>query len=403
MKTILKRLIRNEKGNVFILVLILLVVGGLILAPLLGLMSTGLLVGKVYENKMYDYYAADAGVEDAIWRIQHNNLVFVNNCSYLEPITVNDRSVNVVVYREDLDPTCGENFTYRILSISTTDDGSGTAAIDSTTMIDTHLSVSYMDFSNLLDNAIVSDTHISIKNGVDVIGPVTSGGTVDDKSGVPGPITENAELNWPSSEDLKAYYFNDVKDLEPPFPYSDPLNIEGDNIMLKALYREGDWTIYNDSNTAGTVTLNGTVYVTGDLQVGVTNKDFTLNLNNQTIFVEGKGASAKSIEIKDKCTIIGTGCIIALGDVYFAPNGDAGSEDDFVLIMSVDGTTTLQPSGTFYGCIAGNVCVEVKSGNNATITHTSPEGKSLDFPMGVIDVNELPPVTGVSVLSWEIS
>jgi len=45
MNTIIKRTIRNEKGSVLPLVLILLVVGGLILTPLLGLMSTGLMAG----------------------------------------------------------------------------------------------------------------------------------------------------------------------------------------------------------------------------------------------------------------------------------------------------------------------------------------------------------------------
>jgi len=157
---------------VLILVLILLVVGGLILTPLLGLMSTGLLAGRVYERKMEDYYAADAGVEDAIWRIQDNNLTFVNNCSYPESLIVNDRSVDVVVYREDLDPTCAENLMYRILSIATTDDGGGTAAIDSSTTIDAHLSVSYLDLSALLDNAIVSDDTIDIFPGSTVDGDI---------------------------------------------------------------------------------------------------------------------------------------------------------------------------------------------------------------------------------------
>jgi len=390
-KTIMKGAIRDQKGQVLIMALILLIVGGLIIAPLLGLMSTGLLAGQVYEKKTDELYAADAGVEDAIWKIQNqvDELPYV--CGDLpwsydyETSYVNDKHLHVYIYYLS-------EGNHRITSVATSDDGTSTT-------IEAYVSASYLDLSPLLDNAIVSDTHISIKNGVNVIGPVTSGGTVDDKSGVPGPITENVELNWPSSEDLKAYYLDDVKDLEPPFPYSDPLDIAGADITLEALYREGSWTIYNGSNTAGTVTLNGTVYVKGDLELGAEKKDFTLNLNNQTIFVES--ASANAIEIKDKCTIIGSGCIIAVGDVYFGPNGDAGSEDDFVLVMSVDGTTTLQPSGTFYGCIAGNVCVDVKSGNNATVIHTAPEGKGLDFP-GMGDGDELPLITELRIDSWEI-
>jgi len=79
-------------------------------------------------------------------------------------------------------------------------------------------------------------------------------------------------------------------------------------------------------------------------------------------------------------------------------------ESDFVLVMSIEGTTTLRPSGTFYGCIAGNLAVDAQSGNNATIINSGlAEGQDLNFPMGVgYDPNELPPVTGMSILSWQI-
>jgi len=92
MKTVVKGVIRNEKGYLLITVLILLVVGGLILTPLLGLMSTGLLAGKVYEKKMQEYYAADAGIEDALWKIQHNE---IPGGAY--NLTVNDKDVWVSI------------------------------------------------------------------------------------------------------------------------------------------------------------------------------------------------------------------------------------------------------------------------------------------------------------------
>ncbi|NWF78391.1 MAG: hypothetical protein HXY36_07390 [Chloroflexi bacterium] len=72
----MRRLIREEKGQALVLVLILLLVGGLIIAPLLDLMGTGLKVGKgVYENKMYEIYAADAGVEHALSLLKYDDLV----------------------------------------------------------------------------------------------------------------------------------------------------------------------------------------------------------------------------------------------------------------------------------------------------------------------------------------
>lgn len=56
-----------------ILALILLVVGGLVASSLLAYMSTGLIASEVYERKMAELYAADAGVEDALHNILSPN------------------------------------------------------------------------------------------------------------------------------------------------------------------------------------------------------------------------------------------------------------------------------------------------------------------------------------------
>jgi len=71
MKTIVKRLVKDEKGAALILALILLLIGGLISAALLGHMGSGILAGEVHERRTAEIYAADAGVEDAIWKIQN--------------------------------------------------------------------------------------------------------------------------------------------------------------------------------------------------------------------------------------------------------------------------------------------------------------------------------------------
>jgi len=69
MKRTLNKLIRDEKGQTLIIVLILMVLGGLIIAPLLGFMSAGLKAGQVFEVKMEGLYAADAGIEDSLWKL----------------------------------------------------------------------------------------------------------------------------------------------------------------------------------------------------------------------------------------------------------------------------------------------------------------------------------------------
>lgn len=428
MKTIVKRVIRDERGNVLSLVLILLVVGGLILTPLLGLMSTGLMAGQVYERHTHRLYAADAGVEDAIWKIKYDPPE-TYPYHYLEPLVVGGKTVDVTIYRYDWDPTCGENLTYRILSTVITDDGGGTAAVVNSTVIDAHLVASYMDLSNLLDNAIISDTYIGIKNGVYVTGNVTSGGEVqcfgdDCEDVVDGTVTEHADLDWPTGDEFSGYYLPQVGNATTY--YGDTLiDLEGNSCPPGPIYindmENGDWpdglgplcvngTLdITSSDTQEVVTLNltDTLYITGDTKIYGPNADepykLNIHLNGQTIFVESSTAGAKyALEVKD-CTISGSGCIIAVGDVYFAPKGVVGSEHDFVLIMSVEGTTLLQPSGAFYGCIAGDLSVDVQSGHNATITHTAPDGIGLNIPWGPGNMDDLPPITGLTIKSWEIS
>jgi len=67
-----KRLIRGEKGQALLLTLLLLLIGSLILTPALNFMGTGVKSGQVYEQKNAEIYAADAGVEDALWHIRND-------------------------------------------------------------------------------------------------------------------------------------------------------------------------------------------------------------------------------------------------------------------------------------------------------------------------------------------
>ncbi len=66
---LLKKIIKGESGQALPIVLILLVLGGLLIAPVLGYASTTLKVGQMHEQKMAALYAADAGIEDAIHKI----------------------------------------------------------------------------------------------------------------------------------------------------------------------------------------------------------------------------------------------------------------------------------------------------------------------------------------------
>ena len=369
---------KNESGQgALAMVLLLLMLGAVILTPLLVFMSTGLKAGQVYESKLQEFYAADAGVEDAIWNITGGNLIMPANYTLAD--NVNDRNVSVTIQ----EITGG---VYKINSTATSDSGGNTT-------IECYYGA--LDYSSLLDNAITTNGTVIIKKGVNVTGNISAPDCTDvedcDYAGCPNwtccvypnctKCCSNESLSWPSAETLSAYYYNKTKD----YPYSgEDINI-AENPERGPLYKNGMLDIYNGGSAGKNATLNGTVYVTGNTKIGSTtgtSRSFTLNLNNQTIFVESNTTGAPyAIWVDKNVQIIGSGCIIAVGDVYFAPDGDVGSPGDFVLIMSVTGTVTLRPSGTFYGAIVGKDTVMEQSGVNASITSTG-YSEGIDFPIG---------------------
>ena len=62
---------KNEAGYALVTVLILLIVAGLILVPLLLFMTTSIKSAQLQEDIMQRFYAADAGIEDAVYKIQN--------------------------------------------------------------------------------------------------------------------------------------------------------------------------------------------------------------------------------------------------------------------------------------------------------------------------------------------
>jgi hypothetical protein len=391
-----KGAIRDEKGAALVLVLILLLIGGLITAGLLSHMGAGLLAGEIYERRTDELYAADAGVEDAIWKIQNQDGYLPCNPgsdpSNYTVADVNGKSMEISIAYVD-------GGTYKITSIAATDDDSGTAAIESATTIEAYLSVSYLDLAALLDNAIISQDTITIQPNNTINGDiwlpdeedlyvgnhVSINGTVKDN--------DNMTITWPTAEQLSSYYMEGMEGAYDPGSFVEIADLN--STTIGPWYREGNLAV---DNTGGptTLVLEGTIYVAGDLEFWQPSdgNEYTINLNGNTIFAEGSISFASN-----HITISGSGCIIAVGDINFQP-GIAGGEDDFVLVLSITGQTYFHPSGDFTGCVAGNTHVQLQPG--CTINWISPEGKGLDVPMGVGDDGQLPPVTGVSIESWEV-
>jgi hypothetical protein len=304
MKTIIKRAIRNEKGSVLPLVLILLVVGGLILTPLLGLMGTGLMSGQVYEKKTDELYAADAGVEDAIWKIVKNvdelpesscgNESWTYNYSILAD--VNGKNVTVIIdYSGD--------YTHLVTSTATSSDGSAT-------IIEAYIAPLVFD---LLSGALVSSGNISFHKGCIVTGDVYYVGEIlgKDYTQAEGEAIQIPPDVFPTQAENEAF---------------------ADELKKEAL--EGG--TYN--GTGGNMNIGesgdlGPIYVPGNLDIS---NGVTINLKG-VVYVKGHISCDKTL------TITGNGSLVAEDYIYLSKLADYAVTGDSI-IMSLNSDITLKKS-----------------------------------------------------------
>jgi len=87
----LKRIVKANEGQALILTLVLLLVGALLVPASLAYMGTSLKAKIVAENKLDELYAADAGIEYALCRIEEDEEVPTSL-----PQPVNDLSVTLL-------------------------------------------------------------------------------------------------------------------------------------------------------------------------------------------------------------------------------------------------------------------------------------------------------------------
>ncbi len=73
-----------QRGVILLLAIVFLMIGALIIIPLLTYTTSGINSSKTYNEKAENLYAADAGIEDALWQIkyEHMNSLLVNPSDY---------------------------------------------------------------------------------------------------------------------------------------------------------------------------------------------------------------------------------------------------------------------------------------------------------------------------------
>ena len=102
MKTIFNGSRRNQKGQALPLVFGFLVLGGLTITTLLVFTINGLGAGKLYQEKMKLHYAADAGLGEALWRMEKEQVPielgdYETEFNYALPDNVNEKAVDISI------------------------------------------------------------------------------------------------------------------------------------------------------------------------------------------------------------------------------------------------------------------------------------------------------------------
>jgi len=297
------RLLKNrERGQAFIMVLVMLVMGSLLVVPGLTLASTSLKYHRVVEENILETYAADSGVQYALCELGNNLGAFGPEPL---PSEVNDRAVTVTV--EDL----GEH-GYKVTSTATSDSGSSTT-------IEAYVV--------LRPYAIVStdaDATSTFRHDVVVNGDVYYAGELDiiDRAIVNGEVTQGHPFDIGiDPAEYKA-------EAEIGGTHHGELRINSDQ-ALGPLYITGKLTIENGVN----LTLGGTVYVDDRIEImddvtitGTGNllcehqsgekepikikKRVTIDLENMPLIMAID--SIKEVKIEDGCDITG---------IIYSPNG----------------------------------------------------------------------------------
>ena len=306
---------------------------------LFSYLNTSLRLAQKSEENAHSYYAADSGIEDAYiflmndkdsthWT-QENITKWVRD-SY----SMNGYSVNVRV--EDR----GEN-VYEIQS---------TASDETGNVSQVRAYIRYGEVPVFLENAIVSNGDLNIGSDITVVGDGVYVGSLSTGGDVEGELIQLDDIpDWPVANDLANFYWEDVKDLG---DYPDDLISCNQDSTIGPLYRNGDLEIKWDDNNV-TITLNGTIYVTGNVVLNPTG-GAVLDLNGQTLFVEGK------IEVSSGLSFAGSGCLYAVGDILMQSDV-ATDPNGFLHAMSIEGMFSTSSSNTFYGIAAGYTEVKIQS------------------------------------------
>jgi cytoskeletal protein CcmA (bactofilin family) len=388
MKRILKKVVREQKGQALVAVLILLLLGGLVTAPVVTFVGTGVDTGAVYEEDMDELYAADGGIEDAIRQIIAGAAELPSPddpvWSY-QTADINGKEVEVII-------TYIDDTTYKVTSTASTD-------ADSSTTIESYVTSS--GGSSIFDNAITAlNGNITLGGNAKVTSSPASGegnifanGDIDlsGNAKVEGDGTATGEISTSGNSQIEGDETEGAIPLTPPDIDSTPYLQEAE---LGGIY-EGDLSLSgNGYYDLGPLHITGNLSISGNRRVRL----------GGTVYVDGTITMSGNTRIEGGYTIVAENSISLTGnskldleDIPFVFSTDGnitttGNNWTSAVVYAPNGHVNMSGNSRIYGAVLGLSITG--SGNN-----------KIEYPLGLGDSETLPSVGDGSyhIRTWEIN
>ncbi len=369
--------ISAQEGRTLALALIVLAVGCLLIPPFLAHISTNLLAIRATEEGLNEQYAADAGVEDALYRLANGEPV---GEPFNTPTLVNGMPVTVTVedegdYKKITSIAGGTTIvSYVQVAGGNSDDSSAFAAFGyAIGSLDGDIdlggsSMVYSDNYPELDGSVYATGDVNLSGSAQVYGDATATGTVDTSgsSHIHGERAEGADPLVGPEVDTQAYKA-EAQDVEcaecgdytytgtnwdpDPGVYEDPVHAKK-NMTING---SGTWT-FKKTVCAGVDTnkdldISGSVEVTfeGPVKVG---GELKVNSSDTVVF-------KNTVCVGQDLKISSSGDVIFEGPVYVeeGDNNISGSNllefGDTVYVegdLKATGSRDILLGGTVYVC-----------------------------------------------------
>lgn len=349
-------LIKNESGSAFILALIFLAVGALTITPILGLFSTELSSLNLGTSRLKELYAADSGVEHAMWNIENNGNLLPGYNNQPPPYAhslpgINGKNVNYSIVFVDIN-------MYKVTSIATSATGSNTT-------IEAYVATPQ---GGIFANAVtVTDGDLTLSGTVSSspeagVANLYADGSITGNGNVAGNITATGSISGVVATGISTP--NAVPQNFPPISTTLYLDQANEGTLITGNYNSSSSSSLGPAHITGnlkltggaTLTLTGTLWVDGTISIeggstvsgaytivsDSTNSNGAISVNGGTSV--GLGSTPLFIATRGGINVTGGSTISA---VMYAPNGSVK--------VSGSGTTVIGSVAGKSADISGNI------------------------------------------------